>query len=333
LFRDLVASLPAAPYNAGMFAALRKNGVALLLIASHALAIAASEHFGLYWFLRVYRSPEAEAAVAATVLVVVGVDLGLLGLWAALSSCRPMWRRLATAACIVAWCENYEPILLWMLRNARHFDWQRAKYHFFFELAAPFGLALLTIAGITCARGVLNRRGGTFRRLTENEQQREAGFRQFQLSHLLLLTLVLSLVFGFSINGRQWLSRTISMRWQCVFEAPIYSAETVLFSAFCLATTTLTTAWAVLGMGRPWLRLAMAWAAAGFLGAAWAFAFTSPYHQEFLPVNAAFSAGVGLLQAALMSVVLLIFRRRGYRFAPETEGPARGDAETNLASG
>lgn len=315
-----------------MFAAMRKNGVALLLVVAHALAIAGSEYFGLYQFLRDDRSPEAEAAVSATVLVVVGVDLGLLGLWAALSSCRPILRRLATAACIVAWCENYDRNLLRMLRNARYFDWQRVKFHFFFELAAPFGLALLTIAGITCTRGVLKRRGGTFRRLTENEQQREAGLRQFQLSHLLLLTLVLSLVFGFSINGRQWLSRTVSMRWLWAFEAPIHSAETVLFSAYCLATTTLATAWAVLGLGRPWLRLAMAWAAAGFLGAAWAFAFTSPYHQEFLPVNAAFSAGVGLLQAALMSVVLLIVRRRGYRFAPGIDATPGSGAETNLVS-
>ena len=253
-----------------MLGELRKNRGALLLVVIHALAIAAAEYFGLRWFLWTPRSPAAGAAVSATVLVVVGVDLGLLGLWAALGSCRPIVRRLAMAACIIVWCECYEPNLLWMLRNARYLglDWQLAKYHFFFELAVPFGLALLTVAGIACALGVVKRRGGTFRQLTENERQREAGLRQFQLSHLLLLTLVLSLVFGFSINGRQWLSRAVSMRWQWVFEAPIYSAETVLFSAFCLATITLATARAVLGLGRPWLRLAMVWAAASFLGAA-----------------------------------------------------------------
>lgn len=321
----------AAHYNAGMFAALRKNRVALLLVALHALAIAASEYFGLRWFLLTPRSPVAEAAVSATVLVVVGVDLGLLGLWAALSDCRPMVRRLALAACTIAWCEIYQPNLLWISARYPGLDWQRVKYHFVFGLAAPFGLALLTIAGITCALGVVKRRGGIFKQLTENERQREAGLRQFQLSHLLLLTLVLSLVFGFSINGRQWLSRTVSMRWQWTFEAPIYSAETVVFSGFCLAAITLATAWAVLGLGRPWLRLATAWAAAGFLGAAWAFAFTSPNHQEFLPANAAFSAGVGLLEALLLSVVLLVVRFRGYRLATGMEAPTREGVESDLA--
>ena len=97
----------------------------------------------------------AEAAASATVLVVAGVDLGLLGLWAVLSVCRPMVRRLALAACIIAWCEIYQPNLLWI--NARYpgLDWQRVIYHFFFELAATVGLALLTIAEIACALGVV----------------------------------------------------------------------------------------------------------------------------------------------------------------------------------
>ena len=314
-----IASPSAAYYNAGMLAALRKNRVALLLVACHALAIAAADKFGMSWLQWAVRSPAAALFVSATVLIFVGGDLGLIGLWGSLSSCRPIARRLVAAACAVACCIVYEPGVLWLLRDWSYFGDSKRLYGVSLGLTALLGLPLLTIATTTSALAVARRRGAIFARLAPDALQREAGYPQFQISHLMLLTLVLSLLLGFSINSRQWLSRIISMRWQFAFEAPFYSAETVLFSAFCLTAITLATAWAALGYGRPWARLLMTWSAASLIGGAWAFSFTSPRHQEFLPANAAFSAGVGLSQAVLMSVVLLIVRRRGYRFAPKID--------------
>lgn len=301
-----------------MIAGLRNYQGALLLVACHALAVVASAYFDFRWFLH-NRSPTVRSGVSGAVLVIAGADLGLLSLWAALGSCRPVVRWIAIAACVGGWRLVYEPGLLFLLRNwsyIRISDW---RYSFFFEEAAIFGLALLTVAGVACALGVAKRRGRALRRLAPDEAQHEVGQRQFQISHLLLLTALLAMVLGFSLNAREFLSRQTSMRWNFPVEAPIYSAETVLFSAFCLITTTLATAWAALGVGRPWLRLAMAWATASLLGAAWAFGFTSPRHDAFLPSNAAFSSGVAWLQAVLMSFALLTVRFRGYRFGSEEE--------------
>ena len=301
-----------------MLAGLRKYQTALLLVAWHALAVIASAYFDFRWFLG-NGSPTARSGVSGAVLVIAGADLGLLSLWAALGSCRPVVRWIVIAACVGAWRLVYLPGLLYLLRNwsyIRIADW---RSFFLFGEAAIFGLALLTVAGVACALGVVKRRVGTLRRLSPDELQHDAGCRQFQISHLLMLTALLAMVLGFSLNAREFLSRQTSMRWHFADEAPIYSAETVLFSAFCLMTTTLTTAWAALGVGRPWLRLAMAWATASLLGAAWAFGFTSPRHDAFLPSNAAFSSGVAWLQAVLMSFALLIVRFRGYRFGSEEE--------------
>ncbi len=130
---------------------------------------------------------------------------------------------------------------------------------------------------------------------------------------MLLLVTVLSLLLAGATNGRQWLSEHVSMRWNFAAYAPVYSAETVIFSAFLLVAITLTIVWAALSSGRPWLRLAMALLAAALFGFAWALSFTNAEHQDQLIWNGLFSAGVGLLQAVLMSGALLIVRSRGYR--------------------
>ena len=83
--------------------------------------------------------------------------------------------------------------------------------------------------------------------------------------HLLLLATVLSLVLGASVNCRQWLARQSLPAWTPALDAPVNSLETVFFSAFTLAATTLAVVWAVLTCGRPWLRLASACSPPAFL--------------------------------------------------------------------
>jgi hypothetical protein len=291
----------------------------LLLIAFHALALAIIVFFQIRWPWLV-RSSAGDALLSAALLIFGGADVALLGIWAGLASCRPIARSLAIAVCIVCWCGiYYDQGILRMLRNWSNLgdiDWD---YRLFLGLTAIFGLPILTISNIAGALVAMQRRGAQFERLTTDELRRDAGHRQFQISHLLLLTAVLSFVLGFSANSRQWLSRQISMQWSFAAYAPLYSAETVIFSAFGLATIALGAIWAALGCGRPWLRLAMALATGGFMGFAWTVAFTSPRHQEHFFSNGLFSASVGLLQAALICAVLLIVRYRGYRFASHSD--------------
>jgi len=317
-------------YNAMMLTALRKWRFPLLLIVFHLLALAIVVFFQIRWPWLV-RSSGAEALLSAALLIFGGADVALLGIWAGLASCRPIARWLAITICTICWCGiYYDQGILRMLRNWSNLgdiDWD---YRLFLGLAAIFGLPSLTISNMGGALGVLQRRGAQFKRLTADELHRDAGHRQFQISHLLLLTAVLSFVLGFSANSRQWLSRQISMQWSFAAYAPLYSAETVIFSAFGLATIALVATWAVLGCGRPWLRLAMALATGGFMGFAWAVAFTSPRHQEHLFSNGLFSASVGLLQAALICAVLSIVRYRGYRFASRFDVPPGWSYATNV---
>jgi hypothetical protein len=323
----MVALRQTAPYNAGMFAALRKNGVALLLIASHAIVLAIIAYFDIRWS-KLVGSRAGRSVAGAAVLIGGGADAGLLGLWAALGSNRTIVKWVATAACVVCWWCVYDPDAIWIVRNWSSFGDYAMQYHIYTHYVGVAALAALTIAASAAALGVVKRRGAEFRMLSADELQRERGQGQFQISHLLLLTAVLSLVLAFSVNGRPWLSRPVSLRWNFPAYAPFYSAEAVMFSGFSLATITLVSAWAALGFGRPWLRLAMALAAACFIGFAWAFAFTSPRHQDRLLWNVAYSAGVALLQAAMMSAALVIVRNRGYRFAPAAEQPRPSSDET-----
>jgi hypothetical protein len=298
-----------------MLTAFRKWRFPLLLVAFHAPALAAVVYFQIRWPWLV-GSSAAEASLSAALLSVGGADVGLLGLWAGLASRRPIARWLAIVVCIFCWCGVYDPDIFWTFRHWSSIG-SIGQYGLSFELTALFGLPVLAISNIAGALVVLQRRGARFERLTADELHREAGHRQFQISHLLLLTAVLSFVLGFSANSRQWLSRQISMQWGFAAYAPIYSAETAIFSAFALATIALVAVWAALGRGRPALRLAMALATGGFMGFAWTVAFTSPRHQEHLFWNGLFSAGVGVLQAALICAVLLVVRYRGYRFAAD----------------
>lgn len=317
-----------AHYNAGMLAALRKTFVALLLVASHALVLAIIAYFDIRWS-KLVGSRSGRSAAGAAVLIGGGADVGLLGLWAALGSNRAVVKWLATAVCVVCWWGLYDPDAIWIVRNWSSFGDYAMQYHIYTHYVGVAALAMLTIAASAVALGIVKRRGAEFRKLSADELQRERGQGQFQISHLLLLTAVLSLVLAFSVNGRPWLSRSVSLRWHFPAYAPFYSAEAVMYSGFSLAAITLAAAWAALGYGRPWLRLAMALAAACFIGFAWAFAFTSPRHQDRLFWNVAYSAGVGFLQAALMSAALLVVRSRGYRFAPALEA---SPGDTNHAT-
>lgn len=313
-----------------MFAALRKNAVALLLIASHAIVLAIIAYFGIRWS-NLVGSRAGRSAAGAAVLIGAGADAGLLGLWAALGANRAIVKWLATAACVVCWCGVYDPDAIWIVRNWSWYGDYAMQYHVYTHYVGVAALATLTISASALALGIVKRRGAEFRKISPDELQRERGQGQFQISHLLLLTAVLSLVLAFSVNGRPWLSRPVSLRWHFPAYAPFYSAEAVMYSGFSLATITLASAWAALGFGRPWLRLAMALAAACFIGFAWAFAFTAPRHEGRLLWNIAYSAGVGLLQAAVLSGALLVVRNRGYRFAPAAgESPRDADKIASL---
>jgi hypothetical protein len=295
-----------------MAAVFRKCLGPCLLVGLHGGAFAVMAHQQVRWD-SMLRGSNYELVVSAALLACLGADVGLLGVWAAVSKRHLAVRWLTTVGCLACWCFIYQPYLYFMLRDWSYYGNFGRKYSFYFKLSAVGGFALLTVLCLTAALRAVGRRGVQLRRLTADERQREAGARQFQIMHLLLLATVLSLVLGASVNCRQWLARQSLPAWTRALDAPVNSLETVFFSAFTLAATTLTVVWAALTCGRPWLRLASALLAAGVLGFAWALAFTSSQRQEQLFWNALFSVCVGLSQAALISAALLLARRRGYR--------------------
>ena len=305
-----------------MLAILRKNWLPLALVGLHALALALVGYFQINWS-RLAGSTTGRLAGAALLLIAGGADLGLLSLWAAFARQRAISKALAVALCIFCWCGVYDPDIARMLRDWTYFWLIAEDYRYYTHYVGLAGLAVLTVSTAALALVAVRRRGGRFRRLSAEELRREAGYGQFQISHLLLLTAVMSLVLAFAVNGRPWLSRAVSMKWRFAAYAPFYSAEAVSFSAFSLAAMTLAATWASLGYGRPWLRLVMALATSAFTAAAWAYAFTSPRHEVHLFWNVACSSAVGLLQGAVVNASLLVVRRRGYRFAPALEEAAR----------
>jgi hypothetical protein len=295
-----------------MFPARCKSFAAYLIVAIHFLALACVVYFDNYWSNR-RRGPAAATTISAGLLVCLGADLALLAFWLMLSSTGVAARVIATVFSTLCWIGIYDPRICGTLRNWRYYGGSGWQYHFYSRCAATGGLALMVISIMACALWAVRRRGAKLRQLKADELHREPGNRQFQVSHLLIFVAVLSLVLAYSINSRQWLSPRISLRWDFAGYAPIESAETVLYSAFTLSTVSLALAWATLGYGRPWLKLIMALTAAGFLGFAWAYSFTSAQHEKFLLGNVLFSMIVALLQAIVISVALLSVRFRGYR--------------------
>lgn len=289
-----------------------------MLVGLHGIVFALMAYQGKHGnFL--LRGSKYEVVISVALLACLGADLGLLGVWTAVSKRHPAARWLTTVVCLACWCFIYQPNLYFILQDMLR-DWsyyghfgQQHFFYFYFTTAAVGGLVLLTTLNLTGALLAVGRRGVQFRRLTADELRLEAGARQFQIMHLLLLATVLSLVLGASVNCRQWFARQSLMAWTQAFDAPVGSLETVFFSAFSLTATTLTVVWAALTCGRPWLRLASALFAAGILGFAWALAFTRPQRQDQLFWNALFSISVALSQAALMSAALLLARSRGHR--------------------
>ena len=303
---------------ASTLAILRKNRLPLALVALHALALALVAYFRISW-PQLAGSTTGRLSGAALLLIAGGADLGLLGLWAALAPQRAIAKGLAVAACVFCWCGVYDPNIARMLHDWTFFTVVAEDYRYYAHYVGLAGLAAVTVTVSAIALAAVQRRGSRLKRLSDEELQREAGHGQFQISHLLLLTAVMSLVLAFAVNGRPWLSRAVSMKWRFAAYAPFYSSEAVMFSAFSLTAMTLAAAWASLGYGRPWLRLAMALATASFTAAAWAYAFTSPRHEEHLFWNVAYSAAVGLLQGVVVNAILLVVRGWGYRFAPVIE--------------
>ncbi|HEV3339620.1 MAG TPA: hypothetical protein VG125_04670 [Pirellulales bacterium] len=305
-----------------MSSAPNKSPTPWLVAGFHLLACAGVLLFVDYWpdILRT-RSPASNAIGAASLLVCVGADVCLLGLWAALSPAGSVAKWLATGVSAFCWCGVYTPDIFHELRHWSDYGsgWQHEffRYGFLSEWASVGGLSLLVVSILTCSLSAAKRRGMQFRVLSAEEAALERSSRHFRVLLLLLLMGVVSLFMSFSVNCQQWLSRQICMRWHFAAYAPIQSAETVLVSAVLQAAGTLVVAWAALTYGRPWLRLLMALVVAGFFGLDWSFSFTditgARPHREHLVWNCLLSACVAVLQAVLVSAALLVVRRRGYR--------------------
>ena len=262
--------------------------------------------------------PTSQTICAASLLVFAGTDLSLLGLWAALSPAGSVAKWLATGLSAFCWCGIYTPDNFYWLRHWSDYGGSGMRYAFLSDWSAVAGLSLLVVSLLACPLWAVKRRGIRFRPLSAEEAALEMSSRHFQVLHLLLLMVVLSIFMGFSLNCRQGLGHQISTRWRFAAYAPIQSLETVLVSGVLQAAGSIVLAWAVLTYGRPWLRLLAALVVAGLLGFDWAFSFTHVKHHEHLVWNSLFSVGVAVLQAALISAVLLVVRRRGYRLVKAT---------------
>lgn len=305
-----------------MLPALRNRLVLLALVLSH-LAVPLPAHFfrlDYHWSAR-YGQPlsPADLVVAAALLIVLGADLGLVSAWAALAHHWRSTRVVAGAVCLVGWCQIYDPFFLdaWLYGAYRGIQWE----YRYFPALSRCGLAALVFLSVAGALSVLTRHGARLTQLSRGALKRESTVRHFQVAHLLMFVSVMSLLLALSVHFHQGPSRQISRRWHYPEHAPLYSAETVMFSGLVLITITLALVWAALSMGRPWLRLGLVAIAAGLLGVAWAYAFTAPSHAHFLLHNALFSAGVAWGQTVLMTGVFLAARHRGYRLTNvSTEG-------------
>lgn len=301
-----------------MVAPLRGRRLLLGLVLGHLLAAAAVDYFNVHWHwgARFGKAPlPIHYAVDAGRLVVHGADVALLGVWAALAIHRRATRAVVVFTCVFCWCviyHNYWPFAIrsWLMGWYR---WEYSTNYFFYDSVALIGsLPILVVLGVVGALAALMCGAVRLERVDQDVLQHESGSRQFQVSHLLLLVSVVSVLLAICVDFHVRLSHEISMRWKPV-DAPVYCLETVVLSALVLVAITLSLVWATLSVGRPGLRFFLATASAGLLGAGWAYAFTAPKHAQFLAYNASFSSSVGLGQALLIGGVLLLVRRRGYR--------------------
>lgn len=291
---------------------------------SHVLIAATVDYFGLRWhwaMLYGKAPPPIRHAVDAAHIVIFGADIALLGVWAALAPHRRATRAVATTLCILCWCMIYTddwPFAVHVWLSGGYVASYFRSYSFYSSLVLIGSLPILVMLGVAGALTALMRRAARLDRLGQNAMQREPGSRQFQVSHLMLLVSVVSVLLAICVDFHVRLSREISMRWNPV-DAPVYCVETVLLSALVLVAITLSLIWATLCPGRAGLRFFLATVSAGLLGAGWAYAFTAPKHTQFLAYNGLFSSSVGLGQALLIGGVLFVVRRRGYRLIPRRQ--------------
>jgi hypothetical protein len=310
-----------------MSSAPKRSFTPWLVAGFHLLVCAGVLSLVDYWPYTLRRLfPKSEAIVSASLLVFAGTDLCLLGLWAALSPVSSVAKWLATGLSAFCWCGIYTPDNFYWLRHWSDYGGWWTRYTVFSDWSAVAGLALLVTSLLSGPLWAVKRRGIQFRPLSAEEAALEMGSRHFQVLHLLLLMVVLSIFMGFALNCRQGLGHQMSTRWRFAAYAPIQSLETVLVSGVLQAAGSLVLAWAVLTYGRPWLRLLAALVVAGLLGFDWAFSFTHIKYHEHLVWNSLFSVGVAVLQAVLVSAALLAVRRRGYRLvsAMNAESPMCG---------
>jgi hypothetical protein len=327
--RFLFALALLAKYDAGMFARLRRWGMPVAIAASHLLIWGIVTRFHINWDM-LSRSRWGDFFIDSALLVVLGADLALLGVWASMAPVAAPARWLAALVSAVSWCFIYDPSI-YPRRWIVFYDHGPLRYEYFSRCIAVAGFAALVLLSLATAFFLVRRRRISLEKRETADGYFDGGNLQFQLAHLLLVTFVLSLVLGLPANARGRLSgryltqgdstaharsrvgRPYNKPWDQAAFAPVDSAETVLLSALYLTTTTLSVTWAALACGPPSLRLGTAWSTAAVLGFACAFAFTAPKHEEQFVSIGLFSAEVGLLQSLLVGCVLIYVRGRGYR--------------------
>ena len=151
-----------------------------MLVGLHGGVFAVMAHQQVRWDFML-RGLTYEVVISAALLACLGADLGLLGVWTAVSKRRLAVRWLTTGACLACWCFIYQPYLYFMLRNWSYYGNFGRKYSFYFKLSAVGGFALLTTLCLTAALRTVGRRGVQLKRLTADERQREAGVASFRL--------------------------------------------------------------------------------------------------------------------------------------------------------
>lgn len=87
-----------------------------LLVGLHGGAFAVIAHQQMRWD-SMLRGSNYELAISATLLACFGADVGLLGVWTAVSKRHLAVRWLTTVACLACWCFIYRTDLNFMLRH------------------------------------------------------------------------------------------------------------------------------------------------------------------------------------------------------------------------
>ncbi|HEX5443778.1 MAG TPA: hypothetical protein VFW87_08115, partial [Pirellulales bacterium] len=190
-----------------MSATIRNRLFVVGLVGCHVLAAVATDYFRWNW-ARLNLSPTVDRLIIASMMVALGADAGLLGVWAALSRLGPAARWFAITTCAVCWscvyiaCES-RSLLDWV----RYWNCVISPWHYYFlnRWCAVAGLVALVIAGVWGAIALFLHRGTQFRRLND-DQVRETDRFQFQVLDLLVLVLVVSLMLAICGNFREWFS-------------------------------------------------------------------------------------------------------------------------------